>query len=842
MFTHATELSEAELADWLRRQRETDPEIAAEVEALLAADGADCDEFFSRPLVELDAEGTPEAGGAVAGTAIASVGAYRITGRIGQGGMGEVYRGVHGPTGREAAIKLPRGERGTRRAIERLRLEAETLGRLNEPRIAQLFDAGIAEILLADGTRGHRPFIAMEYVEGPSITEYARARGLDTTARLELMESVARAVQHAHQRGVIHRDLKPGNILVSPGTGGGPATPKIVDFGIAKLIDESGAGSNLTVTGQILGTVKYMSPEQASGASTGVDTRADIYSVGAVLYELLAERPVIESPSGSALVLVGQVLSQRPPRLATLRPEFRGDIDAVVHKAIERDPKDRYQSAGDLADDLARLVRREPVIARAPTTVERIVRAARRNKPLTAATALAVLAMVGGTVVSVRMAYLAEKRAAEAIRQADRVRSARTGWNKAISSVQQVVTATAAESNDFRTLVLRNMEKALERDESVPGRSAVDRVYAIEAVTHLFEPLGEPAKALRWHSRALAVLEEAGQPEDSLLLTQRAMVAALRLKVDPKADVAECEQVIADSRRKLAAEVGESEPMMLRLAQIHASALGRLGRFEESERVYRRLIDVLSAAESEPDVLAHVQGLLGVSYRRAGRASEAVPLLRNAIEGKTALGASDIELAIWHDNYANALSQLLDHEQALGVYQRMYELETRALGPQHGKTAETAGKLARCLFRLGRADEAAELAEKSVTVLRSQRPAFEQQLILALNTACSIRTVRGELDTAEALLAEARDAFTARGQPAKGFVWQHLELSAAMLKRRRGDLDGAESALLALHSTAKGDAEPWPPLLSEIASELAALYAQRGDSTASARWQARVRP
>lgn len=848
MFTHAAELPEPDRARWLAQQRQTSPELVAEVEALLAAEAAGDDGFLARPLVSFAVDGLDEEGSErAASLAIVSVGVYRIVGPIGHGGMGEVYHGVHQPTGREAAIKLLRGDVGTRRSIERLRLEAQTLGRLNEPCIAQLFDAGVAETVIADGTRGHRPFIAMEYVDGRSITEFAKSHGLDAMARIALVERVARALQHAHQRGVIHRDLKPGNILVAAGIGSGPGEPKIVDFGIAKLVDESSTAGekgegDLTITGQILGTVRYMSPEQASGTPDGVDTRSDVYSLGAVLYELLAERPVIESQSGSALVIVGQVLTQRPPRLASLRRDLRGDIDAVVHKAIEREAKDRYQSAGDLADDLARLGRGEPVTARAPSAVERVVRSARRNKPLAAAIALAVLAMISGTAISLRMAYVADQRASEAIRERDRVRAARAGWSQALVGAQQIIAATSAQNSDFRAKVLENMQHLLERNESVAGRPIADRVYAIEAIAHLYEHLGEPAKALHWQSRAVALLEEAGRPEDSQLLSHRAAVASLRLKTDVKADVAECERIIADCRKKLADEMLETEPLMVRLTQMHALALGKLGRFAESEQVYKRLIDVLSESKADPDLLAHMQGLLGVAYRRSGRAAEAVPLLRSAIDGKIARHTPEIELALWYDNYGNALTQLLQHTRALEAYEQMYAIETRALGDQHGKTAETGAKLGVCLLRLGRADEAMAVCERSVATLRPLQSKHPIQLIMALNAACFARITRGELEAGDGLLSEARAALAAGKYAEDAFPAQLMRLNDGMLKRRRGELDQAESVLLATHGVASAAAEPWPPLLNDAASELAALYGERGDAVQAARWKSLIRP
>lgn len=815
MFTRAAELFGLERANWLRDQRATHPELIAEVEALLAADERNRSGFLDRPFVNF-AVGTAdiledgERESANAG--IVSVGAYRIIGRIGQGGMGEVHKGAHAATGREAGIKLLRSEMGAKRSIERLKLEAQTLGRLNEPRIAQLFDAGMAEAVFADGTRSNRAFIAMEYVDGLAITAHAHAHRLDTAAKIALMESVARAMQHAHQRGVIHRDLKPGNILVGPGSGE-KWTPKIVDFGIAKLIDESG-GCDLTMTGQILGTVRYMSPEQAGGDPAGVDTRSDVYSLGAVLYELLADRPVIESQSGSALVLVGQVLNQRPPRLATLRPEFHGDIDAVVHKAIERDAKDRYQSAGDLADDLARLVRGEPVSARAPTAIERVVRGANRNKALSAAIAAAALALIGGTAISIWQARvasdqavlarraseeaqdkarLAREQAAEAIRQRDMLQGGREAWMHAISQFTDVIVRAAATKPDVRAAILKSMRDSLTRAEKPSGTLASLRAVTFGTSAEIFEQLGEMRDALAWRTKSLQALEEAGRPDDPQLLTERGMVAILRLRADPSADPAECEKILRDCRTKLASDVLESETVSMRFAQAHANALERLGRFDESEKIYLRLIEVLGNTPGEPMLLDHVRGLLGVMYRKSRRPAEAVPLLRGRIDQLLRARVAESQLLPWYDNLANAYEQLGKDSDAAEAYGHIQAIQSQTLGDNDPQTAMSRRKVGLLLARLGRTPEAVEQYAAALDALRKQQPTNDREVLAILNDLARLHLKDGRLEKAEPLIIDA-DKLVENLPPADR-ARVAAQVNRALLLHARGDSDGARNIL-----------------------------------------------
>lgn len=330
------------------------------------------------------------------------IGAYSVRGVAGEGGMGAVFDAVHTPTGRRAAIKLIRAAASSARGRERMRIEAETLGRLNSPNIAQVYDAGIAEVVEADGVKSHRPFIAMEFVEGLPITRHVFAARLGLNEKLKLFELVARAIEHAHQRGVIHRDLKPSNILVTS-----EGTPKVVDFGIARLIDATTDG--VTVTGQVLGTLRYMSPEQASGDASKVDTRTDVFALGAILYEMLSGQPAIDVGTGSSLASLARVHNSVPRRISSLVPGLPPDVDAIVHKAIEREVDDRYSSAQMLADDVQRYLSGREITARSPNTAERFLRTVRRNKALSSAVASTLIAILIGSAASLWQAQLARR-------------------------------------------------------------------------------------------------------------------------------------------------------------------------------------------------------------------------------------------------------------------------------------------------------------------------------------------------------------------------------------------------------------------------------------------------
>ncbi|WP_202920717.1 WD40 repeat domain-containing serine/threonine protein kinase [Urbifossiella limnaea] len=365
----------------------TDAALRARVERLLAADsGAGILDAAVRPVRPLVAGGTFAV-------------RYRLVRRLGAGGMGEVWAADQtAPVRRPVALKVIRPGLDPAALLARFELERQALAVMDHPHIARVFDAGVADGL---------PYLAMELVAGEPVTAYCDARRLAVRRRLALFVPVCRAVQHAHQKGVIHRDLKPANVLVAE-VDGAPA-PKVIDFGIAKPAGLDAGDGVRTGRGVLVGTPEYMAPEQAGGA-LDVDTRADVYALGVLLYELLTGVPPIRAAGPGAaglLELLRAVREDDPPPPGRLRPELRGDLDAVVMKALEKDRARRYDTAADLARDVERVLAGEPVAARPVGRVERGRRWARRNPAV--AGLLAVVAVllltvaVGASAFAVRL-------------------------------------------------------------------------------------------------------------------------------------------------------------------------------------------------------------------------------------------------------------------------------------------------------------------------------------------------------------------------------------------------------------------------------------------------------
>ncbi len=314
----------------------------------------------------------------------ARIGRYRIRKRIGEGGMGVVYLAEQDNPARKVALKVLKGGFLSTALQERFTLEASLLGRLQHPRIAQIYEAGTEETM-----HGTLPFFAMEFVDGRPIHRFAREEYLDVRARLALVAEVADAVHHAHQKRVVHRDLKPANVLVDES-----GAPHIVDFGVALAVG-SASDDRLTRTGQLIGTVSYMSPEQCEADPTAVDTRTDIYSLGVIAYELLAGVPPHDLESRALAEATRAIRDDEPTRLGLRSREFRGEIETIVGKAMAKDRDHRYDSAAEFAADLRRYLANEPITARPASGLYQLRKLASRHKPLVAAfTAVIVILLV----------------------------------------------------------------------------------------------------------------------------------------------------------------------------------------------------------------------------------------------------------------------------------------------------------------------------------------------------------------------------------------------------------------------------------------------------------------
>jgi transcriptional regulator with AAA-type ATPase domain len=317
------------------------------------------------------------------------IGRYRILRLVGEGGMGAVYEAEQDHLRRTVALKIIKPGLASPELLRRFEQESQALGRLQHPGIARIYDAGTA-----DTGFGPQPYFAMELIRGCTLGDYVRERNLNVPEKLELVAKVADAVHHAHQRGLIHRDLKPANILVDD-TG----QPKVLDFGVARVTDRGAPSTVQTDVGQIVGTLAYISPEQVLGDPLEIDTRSDVYALGVMLYELLAGRQPYNI--GTMLHEAIQVIREEDPvRLSVVDRSYRGDIEIIAAKALEKDKGRRYASAAELASDIRRYLKDEPIVARPPSTSYQLQKFARRHKAMVLGIAAVFAVLIAGVVVS----------------------------------------------------------------------------------------------------------------------------------------------------------------------------------------------------------------------------------------------------------------------------------------------------------------------------------------------------------------------------------------------------------------------------------------------------------
>jgi len=443
LFVRASVLATSERDEFLGGACNADGETRAEVEALLeqhdaaereACEGSGLGAAFDAGAApgRLDDEGgTLEAG--------VRLGHFTIRRQIGAGGMGVVYEAVQDRPRRLVALKALRSTFASQQTIQRFRAEAEILGRMHHPCIAQVYEAGVA----GEPPR-EQPYLAMEYILGATdLLDHVRREGLSLEERLRLFVRICEGVEHGHGRGVIHRDLKPSNILVDV-----DGTPKIIDFGVARAADADLSVSVDQTAGGLVGTVAYMSPEQCQSDAAAISVRTDVYALGVVLYELVTDQRPFDL-SGTSLYRDCRVIIEAPPRQpSAAMPGLARDLEAVILRAIEKAPADRYESAAALARDVERFLKRQPVEARRPTAVRSARLFAQRHKAATAAAIIVATGLVIASAVSTEFGLRAHR--AQALEAAARERAEFAAYAATLAAAAADLTAGNAASAQKR--------------------------------------------------------------------------------------------------------------------------------------------------------------------------------------------------------------------------------------------------------------------------------------------------------------------------------------------------------------------------------------------------------
>lgn len=815
IFGEAVALTDEARETLLDERCGSDATLRQEVEELLRAHD-EAGAFLDRPTL-LPRDLASSAGDAEE-EAGARIGPYRLLQKLGEGGFGAVFMAEQDrPVHRRVALKLIKRGMDSRQVVARFEAERQALALMDHPNIARIFDAG--------STPAGRPYFVMELVRGRPITRFCDGHRLPLRDRLALFADLCDAVQHAHQKGVIHRDLKPGNILVSLNDeGGGRPIAKIIDFGIAKAMGVRLTERTLfTEHGAMIGTPEYMSPEQAEFDALDIDTRADVYALGVLLYELLTGTTPIEGMrlrSASPAEVQRLIRDTDPPKPSTrlasatsadpartrdlavarratpseLRGQLRGELDWIVMKALEKDRRRRYQSAAELAADVRRFLDHRPVLAGPQSTAYQIRKFMRRNRLATIVTAcVAAGLLAGGTGIALGLVEARRANVQERILRAQAQSSEQAAVAAAararvvadfLKSVFSAVSPAAAQGRD--TTLLREILDA------GAARAATDLADQPEALGEILMSIGQAYTNVALYEPALPLLARAHEllaaSDPSTRGRAAQALGACRVRANRHADAID---VLDPAILLLRGDPGRDPRLLGDLLQTRAEASLRAGSPAEAEpllnealRVYRPDHDIAQRAGAM---------LLLASVRRAaGAYDDAGALLEQAVESLRPLPDQVLLLG----NALNSLAVLErirnNPARAVELYRESLAVKRPLFDRPHPDVAATLVNLGNALVVQGKYDEAEPVLREAVDLHHQIYRGEHANEAIAIDRLGILLLNRGEVEEAETLLRRAAEIMRRTLPPNHPFL-ATLKSNLAMAAREQGRLSEAET-------------------------------------------------
>ena len=729
---------------------------------------------------------------------------YKILDILGEGGMSIVYLAEQQePVRRQVALKILKPGMDTRQIIARFESERQALAVLDYPGIADIYDGGVTEQGL--------PYFAMERVNGVPINEYCDENRLTMRERVAVFVDVCSAVQHAHHKGLIHRDLKPSNILV--GVSDGRPLVKVIDFGIAKATGVSLTDKTLfTKVGQLIGTPQYMSPEQADSSGLDVDTRADIYSLGVIFYELLVGAVPLELAQVADHAVRHAIREKDPPKPSTritelgdtasevakarqadlldIRKELAGDLDWIVMKAIEKDRTRRYETANALAMECRRYLRHEPVLARAPSSAYLLGRFIRRNRIVVAWAGIAIAAVVAGavaTTIGMVKARKAEQVALTEAETASAVSDFLVGLFYASDPFASSEDANAVSAKDLVDRGAQRLETELQESPTVRARlmNALGVILTNLGEIDRAEELIHDAMAIRRESmdanarefaESYYALGQIAYNKGDYLASVDAFERAIELFAEAdgaeSAAVADTLRYVASSYSQLSqsdraiAALRRSSEILRALPDTPDSQIGEninslgltlylAGDHVEAALAFEEALGYLSG--SPPTGLyARTLSNLAIAYQLTGRIQESIETQERALEIKRdVFGPRHIEVAYSLNALGNIERELGEFGDASTLLAETIDIFSSALGEEHGNVAIVKLSLAHVMLDSGRLEEARNLFTEARPIVVSVFGEGSLREIQTLNGIGFTALSEGNVSEANALFSEA---------------------------------------------------------------------------------------
>ncbi|HYP06021.1 MAG TPA: serine/threonine-protein kinase [Bryobacteraceae bacterium] len=758
LFCEGIGLTPTERASWLHQVCGDDHTLRQRIERLLNAHGeaekGAIPESWAEPLDDLPA----------------FIDGYRILRIAGEGGMGVVYEAwQEEPVQRRVAIKAVRPGMDTRQILARFRAERQSLAAMDHPYVAKIFDAG--------QTTAGRPYFVMEFVDGIPLLAYCERHRLAARERIGLFLLVCQAVQHAHHKGVIHRDLKPGNVLVTSDVG--TPLPKIIDFGIARAVSSDGrAGLTLTHAGLLAGTPAYMSPEQAGRNGLDIDTRSDVYSLGVILYELLTTTLPVDPESTSLpeylhLLAKGELKVYRP---STRAPGIAADLDAVVMKALEPNRERRYATPTALAEDLQRYLEGMPVTARPPSLAYVTRKFVRRHRAGVVAAAVAAIAITGGATAA--GVGLMRAQAAEAAARQDAAAAREVSeflarlFTTSDPNVAPGTPITVRQVLDHGTRRVQN-----ELNDMPEAKSML-----LGTLSHVHESLGAYRQARDLAEQALATRAgvEDLQTANALVLLAR---ANQRLSDFERARAA-AERALAIRARLL----GENHLDVGIALNNLGSILGQIERFDEAIAAHRRALAIQQKLRGPEHIASYNSWRgLGIVYDRQGKYQEALGCFENNLAiAKKRFGESHTVVADALENTSRMLLQLKRPVEAQILSEKALAIQRKRLAPDHPELAFSLHGLAATLRDQGKLAEAAALYGEALRIRAAKIGPANLRTAESLKSLGLVRIRMGKVEEGQRLIAQALPTLEKTYGPTHSDVLEcHRETALALVAAGR---------------------------------------------------------